>query len=641
MKRFLRFTWFAALLCVWLAGCVKEISTEEPFNPPPFPGNDGRIPATFRMSATNLSPAEGGVSAADGESFDAVDAYVFAGGTLNKVSKAIPVSGGQCTLEVLPGAEVCFTANLAAAPAVTEGTTKLDEFLAMRNAALDTEGDYRPAEFFSGRCTVPAAVTAPVAVSLWRSIAQLNLNTSADENLTVERIEIEGLPLSTTLMRGENPAAPAATRSLTLDWSAAPKTTEENILRLYETSSTVRFTVHALYRGEPQVVRLALDKVERNYFYTIRLSKVESTVTGTFTIVPWQDGGDVGADPDRSQAIVLDEALSTLPEGVALEGENLLRVSEQGGAITLAFLADAPLDVTMEGAGNEATLSPLGAETEGEQVVSRFALDVKAQGNGRLGYRIGLNVKRKAHQFCYDRFAVEVAASRNQIETVTLGGVEWMAFNSLSGSLDGQIYLLDGMSVEEMYRKAWPQTMGNMFQWGLLYGYSPCKPGTPNAGNQERADPLVWEAPTHVPCPEGYRLPTKAEMWALLPPGTPVPGSYTYNGETITTALRVADEEYISIDGVSGRARYLELRSSAGGVMYIPLGGNKGANSTSNNPSFGQGFMLWTNQDGGNSTSANVSYFWPGNNETGSISGNQNERYSKDGFGYVRCIKVK
>lgn len=632
IKTITRFMLLCGAPLALLAGCTKTV--ESP------PGGDVRYhPMTFRIGTAVVAAGRAAPAAVQTEFFTSVDALHFVGGTLDKVAAGISVTNGECIVEAVPGSTVCFMANVAGAPSVTVGRTTLAEFRSLCVEQLSAESDYRPAEFLSGDCVVPEVPAAPVGVALWRSVAQLNLDTSSDENLAVERIEVEGLALNTTLMRAETPAAVDRTRTLTLDWSSSPKTTEENVLRLYESAEAVRFTVHALYRGQPQVVRLALPAVRRNYFYTIRLSKVESAVTGSFTVVPWQDGGDVGAAPDDSQAIVLDESRSVFPEGVVSAGQNRLGVWERGGDITLAFAADAEVEARMEGEGQEAALTPLGAETAGDKVVSRFRLNIREQGRGRLGYLIGLNVKRKTHLYSYDRFSVEVAPSSSQIETVTLGGVEWMAFNSVSDKLEDQIYPLDGLTVEEMYRTAWHTTVGSLFQFGRMYAYSPCKPGKHNAGNQVADGKLYWLQKTHVPCPEGYRVPTKEEMRALLPPGTPIPGTYDCNGETVAATLHDAEPSDVTIDGISGKARYLRLSSSVGGVMYIPLSGKKGDKSTAASPNLGQGFALWTNRYGDVGGYAYIGHFWPGSASEGMIPNNAAERLQQEAYAYLRCVR--
>ena len=109
-----------------------------------------------------------------------------------------------------------------------------------------------------------------------------------------------------------------------------------------------------------------------------------------------------------------------------------------------------------------------------------------------------------------------------------------MAFNASSSDLDDQIYTLDGLSVEEMYKYNWINTVGGLFQFGRKYKYIPWMGyGKPNNLGDQAQD-IPWQSASHMPCPEGYRLPTREELESLLPKGQTVPGSYKAgNGERI------------------------------------------------------------------------------------------------------------
>ena len=140
--------------------------------------------------------------------------------------------------------------------------------------------------------------------------------------------------------------------------------------------------------------------------------------------------------------------------------------------------------------------------------MSSFNVSVAAQGSGRLGYTVLVHLKNALLSGTYDYVEIRVAPSDKQIETVEIAGNVWMAFNARSRDLEDQIYPLDGATVEDMYHKSWINTVGGLFQFGRLYMYVPWQGYNPsnNLGNQTADAP--WVNDTHMPCPEGYRIPT-------------------------------------------------------------------------------------------------------------------------------------
>ncbi|MCS2766745.1 fibrobacter succinogenes major paralogous domain-containing protein [Bacteroides thetaiotaomicron] len=96
---------------------------------------------------------------------------------------------------------------------------------------------------------------------------------------------------------------------------------------------------------------------------------------------------------------------------------------------------------------------------------------------------------------------------------------------------------------------------------------------------------------THMPCPEGYRIPTGNEWQSLLPADQEIPGRYKAgNGETIAATLHIGEGTLITpSSGVTGTQHYVKFTSEdTGRSLIIPLAGSKGDKSSSNNPAFGK-----------------------------------------------------
>ena len=170
-----------------------------------------------------------------------------------------------------------------------------------------------------------------------------------------------------------------------------------------------------------------------------------------------------------------------------------------------------------------------------------------------------------------------MAPSDKQIETVEMGGSTWMAFNARSRDLEDQVYPLDGATVEEMYHTGWISSIGGLFQYGRKYMYVPWQGYSPsnNLGNQTADAP--WQNDTHMPCPEGYRVPTRSELNSLLPKGQEIPGTYTAgNGEKITATLHIGEGTLTTPTGVTGTQHYVKFTSEdTGRYLIIPLAGGK------------------------------------------------------------------
>lgn len=567
------------------------------------------------------------------EAITSLNAYLFIDDMLAKVERNISVDGGTLTMDVMPEAEIYFLANLeepAPLQMVQTGRTGLSDFLALRSAEKENE---ETSLFFSGSCRITDLKSDVHRINLQRSVAQIDLDTSAGERILVTRIVVREASGSTTLFPSINLSSPVTRRIYDIKYET-PVCSMENVFRLYESNVPVDISVYVEYNGNPAVVNLSLHEVRRNFKYTIRLTEIEATIRGAIQVVPWIDNGNIEAAPDPNGKIYLSKEYSELPEGIDIN-ENIISVSDKGGEVILAFISDVQTElVSMEGQSDSFKMAPREVESMDKNVITKFWLGIAKQKEGRMGYQVTLRMKQKGQQFLYDTFLVNVAV--NQIPEVTIGGVTWMAFNATTRNLEDQVYLPDGTTVEDMYNKSWESIIGGLFQWGRIYMYPPGLSGSSNAGKQEQNIP--WAADTHVPCPDGYRLPTRAEMRALLPPLQRLPGEYMYNGERIEATLIIGDPAIAHIDKAVGETRTLRLESETGTVLYIPLAGDK-MDITTASPELGAGFTLWTSEnDGAVDGSAWVGQYWPGKNGDSAIM-SPDTQSETEWCAYVRCVK--
>lgn len=579
------------------------------------------------------------------ETISEVSVYMFINDMFYEAQRDVKLDeSGRITLTIPVGTKLYFLSGINEPSSLThlvEGKTTLNTFLTLTSDVNSQHTATNAPEFYTGTyfLTDKNKTETVFSVKMTRSVARFDLESLRDPQAKIDSITINNAPTSVLLFTGINPELKLPTQKYKHIFEPAfSDGTSNDLFRIYESNTPVSVTAYCRYNNYPVVINMTLPYVERNKIYRIIIQNVGAEITGIFEVKPWEEGETVEGLPDLSKKISIDKELSTLPDNVTLvENLNEVKIPSSGTDITLAFLTGTEVRIaSIDGMIPDVQINPLNTTITPTGVISKFHITVAAQGKGRLPYYVMLNIKSVLQNGTYDQVRLSVAASDFQIEEVTLGGVTWMAFNARSRKLENQIYVLDGCSVEEMYEKNWLSTIGGLFQWGRMHMYTPWESGANNMGQQNQNIP--WNAETHVPCPEGYRIPTAVELRALLPNDQAIPGTYSYNGETITAKIHTSVFDFKTPTNLTGKGRYISLTSSNGQKLFIPLAGKKGDKSSSNNPSFGQGIFLWSNFSQGaiGGWAWGVEY-WPGNNSSANIK--NNAQLQAEAFGYVRCLK--
>lgn len=599
----------------------------------------------FRLAVNEQIPNAN--RATTSETITKAAVYMFNNDLFYKAQRDItPDASGNISLSVLTGSKLYFLSSIdepSSLLILEEGKTTLTTFLALSSDIGVPHTATQAPGFYSGIFALTEENKAETAhtVQMTRAVARFDLDTSRDPLTKINRIIIENAAATVLLFPGT--ASVSELPRCSYERTFAPPFsdgTSTDLFRIYESNKPVKVTAYGTYQNLPIVVKMELPIVERNKIYKIVIQNVGAEISGIFEVKPWEEGGTVEGFPDATEKIVIDKSHSTIPENVTItENLNEVKVPNSGTSMTLAFRADTQVNIaTTDGLTTDIQITPITPVSTPAGVVSKFHITVAAQGKGRLPYHVILNMKSALQNGIYDQVRLSVAASDYQIEEVTLGGVTWMAFNARTRELEDQTYVLDGCSVEDMYKKNWLTTIGGLFQWGRLYMYTPWASNSSNMGGQSQNSP--WSADTHVPCPVGYRIPTPAELRALLPNDQSIPGTYTYNGETITAELRTSTVDFKTPtpSNLTGKGRYISLTSISGQTLFLPLAGQKGDKSSSNNPSLGQGLFLWSNSlQGATGGWAWGVKYWPGSNSEAKVA--INAQLQAEGFGYVRCVK--
>lgn len=630
------FPFAISTMMLLLGSCiqVEEVSGNDKHDAPPYAGG-------LKQQTVTVN----GFVAVDQEQVPATTAYIFRDDVLYKQLQVSFDRNNTAKLSVPSLSKLYLLSGYAAT--VQEGSTSESDFMDLSIGQSSQHPNSAP-YFLSAHLEIgDASQTGNLEIGLKRGVARIDIDASSDSKTLIERVVVENAPATAYAFKEGAYPQGGTSRMYSKDFSPAAGGRQEGLFYIYPTPHPVRITIDATYDGVPVRLYLKLPTVERNTIYTAKVLNAGATLESTFEILPWQDGSSVGGNPDLSQRIRLGAAQCVLPAGVTVDYDNgIVNVPESGANMTLAFVAASAVQMaSVDGQTPDVVIRQLPDNIRTDEgVVSLFEVEVAPQGKGNLGYSVMMHMKSPLLAQSYDYVEMRVEKSKNQIETVRMADIEWMAFNTWGRDLEDQTYPSAGHDVEQMYRENWSACAGGFFQWGRLYTYIPWKGYSPsnNLGGQAQDNP--WIHDTHMPCPEGYRLPTIEELEALIPipVGTDrLPDDYTNGaGEPIEVTLVNNGKVPSTTNNPNHAERYIKLTNrDTGEYLILPLAGSKGDKATHSNPEFGLRMVLWANSGspmGGHAWSYKVDYGKTTINQRGSVSKSQ---LQKEAFAPVRCVK--
>lgn len=630
------FPFAISTMMLLLGSCiqVEEVSGNDKHDAPPYAGG-------LKQQTVTVN----GFVAVDQEQVPATTAYIFRDDVLYKQLQVSFDRNNTAKLSVPSLSKLYLLSGYAAT--VQEGSTSESDFMDLSIGQSSQHPNSAP-YFLSAHLEIgDASQTGNLEIGLKRGVARIDIDASSDSKTLIERVVVENAPATAYAFKEGAYPQGGTSRMYSKDFSPAAGGRQEGLFYIYPTPHPVRITIDATYDGVPVRLYLKLPTVERNTIYTAKVLNAGATLESTFEILPWQDGSSVGGNPDLSQRIRLGAAQCVLPAGVTVDYDNgIVNVPESGANMTLAFVAASAVQMaSVDGQTPDVVIRQLPDNIRTDEgVVSLFEVEVAPQGKGNLGYSVMMHMKSPLLAQSYDYVEMRVEKSKNQIETVRMADIEWMAFNTWGRDLEDQTYPSAGHDVEQMYRENWSACAGGFFQWGRLYTYIPWKGYSPsnNLGGQAQDNP--WIHDTHMPCPEGYRLPTIEELEALIPipVGTDrLPDDYTNGaGEPIEVTLVNNGKVPSTTNNPNHAERYIKLTNrDTGEYLILPLAGSKGDKATHSNPEFGLRMVLWANSGspmGGHAWSYKVDYGKTTINQRGSVGKSQ---LQKEAFAPVRCVK--
>ncbi len=598
----------------------------------------------FTLSIKGM-PAASGATAPDAR--DAISVFQFApDGLLRKnVINNYDTEG----INLMKGATRALYCVSGVDIEVPEGMTE-DEFAL---SEITTEEGATSAPLFLSAYSPIEESQMNCELTMKRGVARIDLD-ARDADMDISSITVDDAPASTYVFSEAGVMPDAGSTIYTYEYAQAPTGIDKGVFMIFESNREVHISVHGSVDGTEITVPAVIETVARNKVYTLRVYDKNATVKAEFTMADWEDGDTVNGAPDTSRGLTIDPETSVFPEGVTVDYiNNIVEIPDSGvKGMKIAFNSEMRVDIdTICYYGERVAIDSIDAKhvkftsekayNTDNGVITKFNVDIAPQLKGRPEYEIKMYVKKTVMNTSYDYVTIRVAPSRFQIATVELAGITWMAFNSTSPDPNDQIYVDEGKTVEDMYIEDWVNCTGGLFQFGRKYryipyqGYNPCN----DLGGQKQDIPWVHES--HMPCPEGFRIPTIQEWQTLFPEGTRLEGGTSFtagNGEIIDVEIVRLPGDVVTPTKVNGVCRYVKLTSQAtGNCLILPLAGYKGDKSTAASSNFGRDMVFWGNDNqgcpGGYARAMRFMFNW------GNACNAEVFQFQMEAFAAVRAVK--
>lgn len=358
-----------------------------------------------------------------------VSAYIFSENVLYFVA---PGLSSPFSLAIPEGAKVFFFAGdskPAGLAAVEKGKTTLDDF-----QKIQTDDNSPHLRFYTGNLDYMAGNdTYKVELSIGE--ARIDLDATSSSLLRIHTVKVSGISASTVLFPAGNPGDPISRKDTVRIFAPSVEGVREDIFRLYESDTSLNFTIEGTYDGIPISFNASLPQVVRNNKYILKVLNAGAEMTGVFEV---QEMGEeiVTTGPHVDEKLVVNPDHSLFPDGTVVDssGQSLI-VPYTGGDITLAFMADSEVD--FESVSDELNNLHIDGTSvvrrEGYKILTQFRIHADGQGENTLPYTTTLNVKSILGNHATSRIMLivdapplyirEVTSSRRKISFSSEGGI--------------------------------------------------------------------------------------------------------------------------------------------------------------------------------------------------------------------------
>lgn len=541
-----------------------------------------------------------------------------------------------------------------------EGETDEETFL---HTTVTAPADAASAPIFYSSVTASGGDEGSLDIEMVRGVARIDIK-NADPDLVIESVKVDRVPVSTYIFPVEGKVCDSETTSYSRSFSEGLTGTEKGVFTVYESATPVTLKITGKMKGKAYEESAEIAAVVRNKVYTLRLTPDDwedpadkpVNVKPVITVTDWEAADSPAIGPDTEKGLGFDPALNRLPANVSYDAATgVIHLPASGlEDFRLSFKSDMRVDIDaiiLSGAdvekdglsGKACTVNSRKVTEVGNDIITTYSLKVLPQLICRAEYNIDLRIRKASMVSSYDHVNLTVAAHPNQIQTVKIGGREWMCFNATSTELEDQIFPLEGTSVDEMYNKHFADCIGNYFQYGKENPFSPWTSNDPNQYAEQTRD-IPWQTPGRMPLPEGYHVASANDWKALMPNGVTLPDTWeTESGETIKgTVVTLPGTLVTTSENVNKQnflMRYVLFESlTTGAKLYVPIAGHK-SNNNAELPGVGANKFhirsaYWIMED---------RYIWlvdykaTADKEDGAVL--QQNRWNYDGFLLVRGVK--
>lgn len=541
-----------------------------------------------------------------------------------------------------------------------EGETDEETFL---HTTVSVSADATSAPIFYSSVTEVGEDDRSLDIEMMRGVARIDVK-NADPDLVIESVVVSDVPVSSYIFPIDGKVFDSERTSFSRSFSEGLTGTEKGVFTVYESAVPVTLTIRGTVKGESYQEMAEIPAVVRNKVYTLRLTPDEWEDPGdkpvkvkpVITVSDWEDADGPAVGPNTEKGLGFDPDLNQLPANVSYDAATgVIHLPASGlEDFRLSFKSDMRVDidtimlsgpdVERDGLiGKACTVRNRTVVENGNDIITTYSLKVLPQLICRAEYKIDLRIRKASMVSGYDYVNLIVAAHPKQIQTVKIGGREWMCFNAMSTELEDQIFPIEGTSIDEMYNEHFVDCIGNYFQYGKENPFSPWTSNDPNQFADQTRD-IPWQTAGRMPLPEGYHVASANDWKALMPNGITLPDTWeTESGETIkgtvvtlpgtlvTTSANVNKQNFLM--------RYVLFESlTTGAKLYVPIAGLK-SNNNAEIPGVGAyKFHLrsayWIMED---------RYIWlidykaTADKEDGAVL--QQNRWNYDGFLLVRGVK--
>lgn len=320
------------------------------------------IEVRFELPAADIDLRKTPAGRSSDDAVGTVTGYRFEEGQLREIATGAESSADGDRIFHLAARKgtMYFVANppAGAFDALQPESSTLDEFLATAAATAAMTADGLT---MTGHATLPETGSAPIAVTLTRSVARLDL-ASPDAGVEVHSVVLRNIADRGYVHPQQGLSTPQSADSgeFHKEYGRNPLSNgSETLLYLAEQNDTqLTAEVVARFGGGWHRTETTLPaEIRRNTTYRLVVHGMGTELNVSIETDGWQTGDSTDSNPDPKGLIDLEA--SELPEGVAVNSRrDTVRITHAENRFRLVLKAEAGSEVQVEGSIDRVTVTP-------------------------------------------------------------------------------------------------------------------------------------------------------------------------------------------------------------------------------------------------------------------------------------------